>query len=86
MSSKWAESSGQMHISLKYDSICVHILLITYGWSPFHFANAHGHHSLVEPLIKSGAELDIQTKVHQLSGATYQVWGRTGHLNQGTPA
>ena len=33
------------------------------GWSPLHYASAHSQPSIVEILIKSGAQLDIQTKV-----------------------
>ena len=34
------------------------------GWSPLHFASAYCHPSIVELLMKSGAQVDIQTKVH----------------------
>ena len=34
------------------------------GWSALHFASAYGHPSIVELFIKSGAQLDAQTKVH----------------------
>ena len=53
-----------------------HVVLVVYiillcclfqaGWSPLHYASAHGHPSIVELLIKSGAQLDIQTKVQLL--------------------
>ena len=60
-----------------------HVVLVVYiillcclfqdGWSPLHSASAHGHPSIVELLIKSGAQLDIQTKVH------YSCWETTLH-------
>ena len=34
------------------------------GWSALHFASSHGHPSIVELFMKSGAQLDVQTKVH----------------------
>ena len=35
------------------------------GWSALYVASANGHTSVVELLIESGAQLDIQTKVLQ---------------------
>jgi ankyrin repeat protein len=56
------------------------------GFSALHFASAHGHPSIVELFIKSGAQLDIQTKVHLVAdNATLYVVCVFAHITSWFP-